>query len=171
MTTGPLPPQPHADSRGLKGLPPFVDVVYWAVLGFGVFKIEEAIRTTEIPAMGNQTALFLLVVTSFYLVFDYAQARMCIERYPYRTLTRYSLDVFSAIAFVFAFVAANRASPYYLLWLSILLFLSACWIVSLDRNIQSLGSGQEFVLRSCSGCCGIGVIAVFPWHLASVGSG
>jgi hypothetical protein len=137
MATGPLLPQPDADPRGFRGLPPFVDVVYGAVLGFGVFKIEEAIRVAGIPGKGNETGLFLSIVTSIYLVFDYAYTKMCIGKYPYRTLTRYTVDMFSAIAFVFAYVAANkanRASPYYLLWLAILLTLSAFWIVSLDKE-------------------------------------
>lgn len=138
MTTEPLVPRPDGDPRGFKGLPPFVDVVYGAVLGFGVFKIEEAIRKAGTPARGNVTPLFLLMITSVYLMFDYAQARMCTEKHCYRQLTRYALDVFIAIAFVFAYVEAYNASPYYLLWLSILLCLGALWIRSLDKEYPDL---------------------------------
>jgi hypothetical protein len=138
MTTEPLSPQPDPDPRGFKGLPPFVDVVYGAVLGFGVFKIEEAIRKAGIPARGNDTPLFLLMITSIYLMFDYAQARMCTEKNCYKALTRYALDVFIAIAFVFAYVEAYDASVYYLFSLSILLCLGALWIRSLDKEYPHL---------------------------------
>src|SRR6266852_4877196 len=123
----PPPPSTDLDTRGFRGLPPFVDVVYGAVLGFGVFKMAEAIPLAQTRTKGGGAPLFLLLVSSTYLMFDYAQSRMCTEKYPYTNLIRYSIDMFVATAYIFVFVQAYHASPYYLVALSILLTLSAVW--------------------------------------------
>jgi len=125
------------DSTGFKGLPPFVDVVYGAVFGYGVFKTAEASHF-DTSAQGGGVPLFLLVVTSIYLLFDYAQARMCTEKNGYRGLTRYALDIFIAIAFLFAYEEAARRSPYYLVALSILLILGGIWVQVLHKEHTDL---------------------------------
>jgi len=116
------------EPKAFRGLMGFVDVIYGAVLGFGVIEMAEALKFLERNSKGNATPLVLLTATSLFLIFDYAQARMCIELYPYRGLARFTLDICIPIAFVFAFAAAFQARPIYLISITVILLLGASWL-------------------------------------------
>jgi hypothetical protein len=151
---------PDSDPRGFRGLPPFVDVVYGAVLGYGVLQIAEAILKYNKGARGNATPLYLLVVTTIYLMFHYAQNRMCTEKTGYKSLTRYGLDMFIAIAFVLAYVAAYRASRLYLLVLASLLILEECWVETLQSEHPELQLKGRLRLLRCTHFIPAGVVVL-----------
>jgi hypothetical protein len=155
----------EVDPKGLRGLPPFVDVVYGAVLGYGVFETAQAIQHWKSGQPGNGTPIFLLIVTSVYLLFDYAQGRMFTEKHQYLGLTRFTLDMAIAVTFTFAYIAAARASPLYLLALSGILFLGAWWVWACKSEYPQVLPHIRFI--STSHVVPLGVL-FFIWLLRFV---
>jgi hypothetical protein len=143
-----LPPAPVMDSdeRGMRGLPPFVDVVYGAVFGYGIIEAAQAVLHWKPKQPGNGTPVFLLIVTSVYLLFDYAQGRMFTEKHPYKGLTRFTLDLMIAGAFTVAYVTAASASTKYLLALAAILFLGAWWVSECRKEYPTELPRRHFIV-------------------------
>ncbi len=134
------------EERGLRGLPPFVDVVYGAVFGYGVFEIARAVEKFQPKQAGNATPMILLIAASVYLLFDYAQARMFTERHPYQGLTRFTLDVAIAVAFTFTYITAAKPSPNYLLTLGVILTLGAWWVAAGKSEYPEALKRSRFII-------------------------
>ncbi len=145
---------------------PFVDVVYAAVLSYGVLRTGEYVeRLIDAPPPLKGTPLLLLIITSVYLIFDYGSARICTEAAPYKGLSRFTVDLLIAFAFLSCYIAALRASVHFLLALGLLLLLGGCWIYLCKSEYPGLLPNWRFVLKTH---LIPSVLLLGVWMLASV---
>jgi hypothetical protein len=161
VSTSPTPARSDVvEERGLRGLPPFVDVVYGAVFGYGVLEIARSVQNWAPGHRGNAVPTFLLIVTSAYLLFDYAQARMFTEKNPYKGLTRFTLDMAVAVTFTFAYIAAINASPKYLLALAVILALGAWWVSACKTEYPLSLQHSRFII-TCHIAAAVALVAIW----------
>jgi hypothetical protein len=116
----------------------FIDVLYSAVLGYGLFLAGEVLREYFQSHHFDWAKFGLLGFSIFYLIGDYVDSRIFTAQYPYTCLRRFFIDVTIAIVFFVSFVAANVSSPLFLIVIASAFLLGSYWCWALDFEVKGV---------------------------------
>jgi hypothetical protein len=130
---------------GYEGLTLVADLIYAGAIGLGMLRTAESFDDFLSARTHVLTSLFLLIITTVYLILDYAQARRCLGRYPYNGLMRFSVDIAIAMLFVISFVQASHSSPDLLVTFPFILVLGTLWVVLTRSEYPSILHRWKFV--------------------------
>ncbi len=113
----------------------FMDVVYGAVMGFGVYEVGKALEPLlqTPPGVPSWATLALLAFVSYYLVADVVEARIYTARFPYTGRDRFIADILIAACFLFAYMAAGKRSSALLLAMGGTMIGGGIWSVFLEN--------------------------------------
>jgi hypothetical protein len=116
---------PHSEYQRLL---PFIDVMYSAVLSYGLYLFSEKLKPLFEGKPIDWSPLALLCFIMLYLVGDYIDARIYTDKFPYLHLSRFLIDLLISFAFFLAFVAGWASSPYALLCLAFVSLMGGIWV-------------------------------------------